>query len=75
MLSSVNGHLAGHRFQKVIHFSLPLWYLKLETELTLLEISGFRRSVVEMFALTGTLRSIGYSWTARLLKMETIDCP
>jgi len=60
----VNGHLAGHRFHKVIQFILPLCCLKLDTEIPLREISGFCWSVVEVLALTGTLRNIGYSWTA-----------
>jgi hypothetical protein len=60
----VNGHLAGHRFHKVIQFILPLCYLTLDTEIPLRDISAFYRGLVEVFALTGTLRSIGYSWTA-----------
>jgi hypothetical protein len=48
-----DGHLAGHRFQKGIQFSLPLCYLKLGTEVPLLDISGFCRCVVEVFALRG----------------------
>jgi hypothetical protein len=50
-VKSDDDHLAGRRFQKAIQFSLPLCYLKLDTEVPLLEITGFRRSLVEVFAL------------------------